>query len=172
MSKIAGIKGHSPEAYGDTGDKSGIQILSAVHNPTLVVPTLVFTSLLQAQGPIEVEAGAGDRAIVMFSGVFLDPNQSLEGPTPGTITVTVEIAVSNDGGPFTSVYATQFTVPFPGFNPAPVSYSVFFETTPGELTAGLNAIDVRAEVSTTASPFPGLNVTSVNASAVVIVTPV
>ena len=36
MSKIAGIKGHSPEAYGDTGDKSGIQILSAVHNPTLV----------------------------------------------------------------------------------------------------------------------------------------
>ena len=51
-------------------------------------------------------------------------------------------------------------------------YSVFFETTPGELTAGLNAIDVRAEVSTTASPDPGLNVTSVNASAVVIVTPV
>ena len=105
-----------PRRTGTRETRAASQILSAVHNPTLVVPTLVFTSLLQAQGPIEVEAGAGDRAIVMFSGVFLDPNQSSEGPTPGTITVTVEIAVSNDGGPFTSVYATQFTVPFPGFN--------------------------------------------------------
>jgi|HubBroStandDraft_2_1064218.scaffolds.fasta_scaffold83263_3 hypothetical protein len=172
MSKIAGIKGHSPEAYGDNSNSSGIQTLSAVHTPPFVVGTGSFTSLLQTQGPIEVEASASDRAIIMFSGVFLDPNQSSEGPTPGTITVTVEFAVSNDGGPFTSVYAAEFTVPFPGFNPAPVSYSMFFETESGELTAGLNAIDVRAEVSTTASPDPGLNVTSVNASAVVILTPV
>lgn len=161
MAKIAGIKGQSPETYPpDNPGSSTFQTLSAV-NPTAPVGNNAFTSLLAA--PIEIDAVVGEKAIIMFSGVFENP---FSGEAfPGSVTVTVAIFLD---GTMIVVPVVKSFVLFQATS-APnsqVPYTLYCELG-AFVTAGLHSIDIRAETL-----LAGQTVTSVNNSIVVIGTPV
>ena len=89
MSKIAGIKGHSPEAYPDTPFSGGIASESAVHAAAVTLSAGAPTSLLGVTpGPITVQVDDGERLIVLFSGFLQDPNSG-EGPSNETVNLFV-----------------------------------------------------------------------------------
>ena len=87
MSKIAGIKGHSPEAYPDTPFSGGIASESAIHAAAVTLSAGAPTSLLGVTpGPITVQVDVGERLIVLFSGFLQDPKS---GEDPGNETVNL-----------------------------------------------------------------------------------
>ena len=89
MSKIAGIKGHSPEAYPDTPFSGGIASESAFHAAAVTLSSGAPTSLLGVTpGPITVQVDDGERLIVLFSGFLQDPNSG-EGPSNETVNLFV-----------------------------------------------------------------------------------
>ena len=158
MSKIAGIKGHSPEAYPDTGLADGIHTASAINLPAVLVGGAAFVSLLAAEGPIETTADAGDRIIVMYSGVLENP---LEGESlPSATTVHVAIFLNGSSVFEETVLVTPTTTP--GNSPLPIS--IFTGIVVGA-TGGVS-IDVRAETTVV-----GNTVDAINTSVVVLVSP-
>ena len=89
MSKIAGIKGHSPEAYPDTPFSGGIASESAFNAAVVTLSAGAPTSLLGVTpGPITVQVDDGERLIVLFSGCLQDPNGE-EGPSNETVNLFV-----------------------------------------------------------------------------------
>ena len=89
MSKIAGIKGHSPEAYPDTPFSGGIASESAFNAAVVTLSAGAPTSLLGVTpGPITVQVDDGERLIVLFSGFLQDPNGE-EGPSNETVNLFV-----------------------------------------------------------------------------------
>ena len=90
MSKIAGIKGHSPEAYPDTPFSGGIASESAFHAAAVTLSSGAPTSLLGViPGPITVQVDAGERLIVLFSGFLQDPESGGEDPSNETVNLFV-----------------------------------------------------------------------------------
>lgn len=95
MSKVAGIKGHSPEAYPDTPFNGGIASTSHVNNPAVTLTSGTPTSLLGVSpGPVQVEVDAGERLIVLFSG-YLESPEDGEG-LPANQTVNLFVYVNNE----------------------------------------------------------------------------
>lgn len=91
MSKIAGIKGHSPEAYPDTPFSGGIASESAFHAAAVTLSAGAPTSLLGVTpGPITVQVDDGERLIVLFSGFLQDPNSG-EGSSNETANLFVYV---------------------------------------------------------------------------------
>ena len=89
MSKIAGIKGHSPEAYPDTPFSGGIASESAFNAAVVTLSAGAPTSLLGVTpGPITVQVDDGERLIVLFSGCLQDP-KSGEDPSNETVNLFV-----------------------------------------------------------------------------------
>ena len=89
MSKIAGIKGHSPEAYPDTPFSGGIASEPAFNPAAVTLSAGAPTSLLGVTpGPITVQVDDGERLIVLFSGCLQDPNGE-EGPSNETVNLFV-----------------------------------------------------------------------------------
>ena len=111
MSKIAGIKGHSPEAYPDTPFSGGIASESAFHAAAVTLSSGAPTSLLGVTpGPITVQVDDGERLIVLFSGFLQDPNSG-EGPSNETVNLFVYL---NTGEQFEiSVLASVIGSPLP-----------------------------------------------------------
>jgi hypothetical protein len=164
MAKIAGIKGQSPEAYSKPPGKRGVRTVGNSNTGVLVVlgNTSPGDSLLFDGIPISIEAAAGDRAIIMFTGSLQDPNA-----TEVTASCNVNVGIYLDGSS-TPVYSInpflQF-IDFPSDCILPIS--LYFET--DELSAGSHTIDVRAFVSI---PDAGVGAKSQNNFTTVIVTPV
>ena len=76
MSKIAGIKGHSPEAYPDTPFSGGIASESAFHAAVVTLSAGAPTSLLGVTpGPITVQVDDGERLIVLIFWVSPRPEK-------------------------------------------------------------------------------------------------
>ena len=91
MSKIAGIKGHSPEAYPDTPFSGGIASESAFNAAVVTLSAGAPTSLLGVTpGPITVQVDDGERLIVRFSGCLQDP-KSGEDPSNETANLFVYV---------------------------------------------------------------------------------
>jgi hypothetical protein len=162
MSKIAGIKGQSPEAYSTPPGKTGIRIFANANKgaPVSIGPTPV--SLLES-GPLNIDVIGGEKAIIMFTGNLLDP---IEGEVVTSCNVNVGIYVDEklvySINPLLRLIDTTFTQSF-------LPVSLFFETKTDELTAGLHTFDVKAFVSI---PNPGAGCEGQNARTIVILTSV
>ncbi len=142
MGKIAGIKDKSLETYPDKSGQPTISTYGKVNTTPTLLGLTTPISLLTGAAPVEA-GGSGDRIIVMFSGVFQWPASSGgEGQAPESATITVGIYL--DGSP---AYSIQAFVPasnlFPTSPPAPVPFSLFWET-PAD---GAHAVDVKAFVN-------------------------
>ncbi len=113
MSKVAGLKGRSPETY-DSPHRSGLVTTTAQVNPSPVSLSTVLASLLV----VPITLGAGHKNIIVFSGTLTTPS-----PSAG-VTVNVEVTI---GG--VSVYAIAVeTVSSGGFANVPTPFSLVFET--------------------------------------------
>lgn len=163
MAKIAGIKGQSPEAYSKPPGKRGVRTISNSNTGTLIeIDDAPGVSLLFEETPISIEAQAGDRAIIMFTGSLQNPNSE-----EVAASCNVNVGIYLDGSP-TPVYSIN---PFLQFLDVPTQsvlpISLHFET--DVLAAGPHTIDVKAFVSI---PTSGVSCDSQNNFTVVIVTPV
>lgn len=142
MGKIAGIKDKSLETYPDKSGQPTISTYGKENSDPVLLVVTTPTSLLTGAAPVEA-GGSGDRIIVMFSGVLQWPaSGSGEGQSPENATITVGIYL--DGSP---AYSIQAFVPasnlFPNIPPAPVPFSLFWETP----VDGVHAVDVKAFVN-------------------------
>jgi hypothetical protein len=148
MSKIAGLKGRSPEAY-PVPKPSGLVKTSGEVNPSAVGPlTTGLTSLLSLAEPVEVLPG--NRAIVTYSGVLT---------ASGPVLVTVEVIL--DGA---TVWANQIEVT--SATESGVPFSIVFETHALDETPDPHLIDIQATASVASTAT-----VSAGGSAVIISTP-
>lgn len=146
MSKIAGLRGRSPETYATRRESGDVQTITDSSAGAVGLSNGSFTDLI---APIALPGAGGFRAIVMYSGV-------LETPAPGPVTVEAQIVVGGD-----NVYTQLIQV---NAASSPVSFSMVFETE--FLGAGPPGVFVRAMTTNV-----GDTANSVDASVVVIATP-
>jgi hypothetical protein len=163
MSKIAGIKGQSPEAYSTPPGKTGIRTFTNPNNeaPVPIGPTPPVSLLFN--GPLSIDVIGGEKAIIMFTGNLLDPNAE---EVATSCNVNVGIYVDEK-----LVYSINPLLPFidTTFTQSFLPVSLFFETKTDELTAGLHTFDVKAFVSI---PNVGAGCEGQNARTIVILTSV
>ena len=143
MSKIAGLKGRSPETYPSSGG-SGLVSTTSESNGTPVDLTNSLTFLV----PAFLSLPVGFRNIVLFSGV-------LENPSVGGAQVEVEIIING-------VMVYSIVVEVSSTN-SPVPFGLAFETTGLPADSG---IDIQAK-----TVGVGQTATAATGSAVVISTP-
>jgi hypothetical protein len=135
MSKVAGLKGRSPETY-DSPHRSGIVTTTAQVNGSPVSLSTVLASLLI--DPIAL--AAGHKNIIAFSGTLVSPS-----PSAG-VTVNVEVVV---GGVVVYTISVE-TASSGGLANSPTPFSLVVET------ALSGALDIKAAtVSGTASAAAG-----------------
>lgn len=145
MSKIAGLKGRSPETYANRRTSGDVQTLANSSAGAVLVQNGGFANLI---APVALPAAGGFRAIITYSGV-------LESPSVSAVQVQVQIEVGLET--YTQLIEVTSTN-------APVSFSLVFETE----FLGADSPDVFVLGTTTTA---GQTVQSVDASVVVILTP-
>src|SRR5271168_3674917 len=154
MSKIAGIKGHSPEAYPDTPFSGGIASESAVHAAAVTLTAGAPTSLLGVTpGPITVQVDVGERLIVLFSG-FLQSPEDGEGLAANQ-TVNLFVYINTEEQFEISVLASVTGSPLP--------VNIYWGAEFGE--SGPISVDIRGQTAAAGS------VKAVSNSLIVIVSP-
>ena len=133
MSKIAGIKGHSPEAYPDTPFSGGIASESAFNAAVVTLSAGAPTSLLGVTpGPITVQVDDGERLIVLFSGCLQDPKS---GEDPSNETVNLFVYLTTGEQFEISVLSSVIGSPLP--------VNIYWGAEFGE--SGLVSVDIRGQ---------------------------